>query len=153
MLGAEHDQQAIDRLLAAKAPAKHRPYIAVTSHGGHLVNAELGEATELLIYEDVEIDGRHTTRLVDTRRTPPPGGGAGRWAMLAGIISDCQALICNQLGNTPRMVLSGAGVRVFEADGLISEATGDVFAARRPRRELPERNCATNCDGPGDGCA
>ncbi|MCE1175200.1 MAG: hypothetical protein LWW77_11420, partial [Propionibacteriales bacterium] len=153
LLGDDHNQDAIDRLLAAKAPAKHRPYIAVCSQEGYLVNQHLGGADYLLIYENTAADGRAAPRLVDRRPTPPAGGGAGRWAMLAGIISDCQALICYQLGGTPRMVLKGAGIRVFESDGLISEATGDVFAGHRPRRELPERSCETSCDGPGDGCA
>ncbi len=50
------------------------------------------------------------------------------------------------------MVLKGAGIQVFESDGLISEAVGDVFAGREPRRALPERDCKTSCDGPGTGC-
>lgn len=152
MLGDDHDQTAIDRLWAAKAPAKDRPYIAVCSQEGYLVNQHLGGADFLLIYENTSIDGRPSPRLIDKRRTPPTGGGAGRWAMLAGLISDCQALICHQLGGTPRMVLKGAGVKVFESDGLISEAVGDVFAGREPRRALPERDCKTSCDGPGTGC-
>ncbi len=152
ILGDEHTGEAIDRLLAAKAPAKVRPYIAVCSQEGYLVNQHLGGADFLLIYENTNIDGRITPRLIDKRRTPPAGGGAGRWAMLAGIMSDCKALICHQVGETPSMVLKGAGLSVHESDGLISEAVTDVFAGREPRRALPPRDCATSCSGPGTGC-
>jgi nitrogen fixation protein NifB len=153
ILGEEHAQTAIDRLLAAKAPAKQRPYIAVCSQEGYLVNQHLGGAEHLLIYENTNIDGMITPQLIDKRRTPAAGGGAGRWAMLAGVISDCKALITHQLGGTPRMVLTGAGISVYESDGLICEAVADVFAGRSPRRALPARSCETDCSGPGDACA
>lgn len=152
ILGDEHGQQAIDRLFAAKAGPKQRPYIAVCSQEGYLVNQHLGGADYLLIYENANVEGQNTARLIDKRRTPPPGGGAGRWAMLAGMMSDCKALICHQLGETPRMVLRGAGMNVYESDGLICEAVTDVFAGRDPRRALPPRDCATDCSGPGTGC-
>ena len=153
LLGQEHGQTAIDRLLAAKSRPKHRPYIAVCSQEGYLVNQQLGEAEELLIYENADVDGHITPRLIDRRRTPPPSGGASRWAMLAGIIGDCKALICHQIGDTPQMVLNGSGVKVYEADGLIWEAVTDVFGGHDPRRTLPNRDCATSCSGPGSGCA
>jgi nitrogen fixation protein NifB len=151
-LGDEHGEEAINRLLAAKAPAKERPYVAVCSQEGYLVNQHLGGADNVLIYENANIDGRITPRLIDKRRTPPAGGGAGRWAMLAGMMADCKALICHQIGSTPRMVLAGAGIGVYESDGLISEAVTDVFAGSNPRRALPPRDCATSCAGPGTGC-
>ena len=152
LLGDTHNQTAIDRLMAAKAPAKHRPNIAVVSQEGFLVNQHLGGADEILIYENANIDGHITPRLIERRPTPAAGGGAGRWAMLAGILSDCKALICNQIGETPRQVLISTGLNVYESDGLISEAVTDVFAGNQPRRALPPRDCKTSCSGPGTGC-
>jgi nitrogen fixation protein NifB len=152
ILGEEHGEEAINRLMAAKAAPKERPYIAVCSQEGFLVNQHLGGADFLMIYENANIDGHITPRLIDKRPTPTAGGGAGRWAMLAGIMSDCKALICHQIGETPRMVLTGSGVSVHESDGLISEAVTDVFAGRSPRRALPARDCATDCSGSGTGC-
>jgi nitrogen fixation protein NifB len=152
LLGDEHGDDAIARLLAAKSPSKDRPYIAVCSQEGYLVNQHLGGADDLLIYENANVDGRVTPRLVDRRPAPSSGGGARRWAMLAGVLNDCRALVCHQLGTTPRMVLTGSGVNVFESDGLISEAVTDVFAGRTPRRALPPRDCATSCAGPSTGC-
>jgi len=152
MLGDAHDDDAVDRLMAARAPVKSRPHIAVCTQEGYLVNQHLGGADYVLIYENANIDGRVTPRLVDKRATPPAGGGGARWAHLAGVLSDCRALICTQLGGSPRMVLQGSGISVHESDGLITDAVTDVFANRRPRRALPPRDCATSCAGPGTGC-
>lgn len=151
-LGDEHGEVAIGRLLAAKNPPKQRQYIAVCSQEGHLVNQHLGGADQVFIYENADVDGRVTPRLVERRATPPAGGGAGRWSLLAGVLSDCRALICHQLGESPRAILVGCGVNVYESDGLISDALVDVFAGRSPRRALPPRDCATSCSGPGTGC-
>lgn len=151
-LGDEHGEVAIGRLLAAKNPPKQRRYIAVCSQEGYLVNQHLGGADQVFIYENADVDGRVTPRLVERRATPPAGGGAGRWSLLAGVLSDCRALICHQLGESPRAILVGCGVNVYESDGLISDALVDVFAGRSPRRALPPRDCATSCSGPGTGC-
>ena len=152
LLTDTHNQTAIDRLMAAKTPAKHRPHIAVVSQEGFLVNQHLGGANEILIYENTNINGHITPHLIERRPTPAAGGGAGRWAMLAGILNDCKALICNQIGQTPRQVLTSTGLSVYESDGLISEAVTDVFAGNQPRRALPPRDCKTSCSGPGTGC-
>lgn len=152
LLGEEHAQEAVGRLLAAKKPTRSRPYVAVCSQEGFLVNQHLGGADHVLVYENAETDGVVAPRLVERRPTPSAGGGARRWTMLAGLLDDCRALLCHQLGEAPRTVLTGCGVSVFESDGLISEALADVFAGRTPRRALPPRDCATSCSGPGTGC-
>ena len=152
LLTDTHNQTAIDRLMAAKTPAKERPNIAVVSQEGFLVNQHLGGANEILIYENANINGHITPHLIERRPTPAAGGGAGRWAMLAGILNDCKALICNQIGQTPRQVLISSGLNVYESDGLISEAVTDVFNGNQPRRALPPRDCKTSCSGPGTGC-
>lgn len=152
LLGDDHGAEAISRLLAAKQPGRDRPYVAVTSQEGFLVNQHLGGADDLLVYENANVDGRVTPRLVERRPAPPSGGGARRWTLLAGVLSDCRALITHQLGGSPREVLTGLGVAVFESDGLISEAVADVFSGQTPRRALPPRDCATSCSGPGTGC-
>jgi nitrogen fixation protein NifB len=152
MLDDEHDDDAVNRLLAARSPAKNRPYVAVCTQEGYLINQHLGGADHVLVYENANIDGRVTPRLVDKRTTPPPGGGAARWAHLAGLLSDCKALICYQLGDSPRMVLQGSGISVHESDSLITDAVTDIFAGRQPRRALPPRDCVDSCAGPGTGC-
>ncbi len=152
MLDQDNDQTAVDRLMAARTITRDRPYIAVCSQEGYLVNQHLGGADVVYVYENANIFGRITPRLVEVRHTPPAGGGAGRWARLAATLHDCRALVCHQLGGSPRTVLQSAGISVHESDGLISEALTDVFAGRTPRRALPPRDCATSCAGPGTGC-
>lgn len=152
MLDDEHDDDAVARLMAARSPARHRPYVAVCTREGYLVNQHLGGADHVVVYENADVDGVITPRVVGTRATPPAGGGAARWAHLAGVLADCRALICAQLGESPRMVLQGAGVSVHEAEGLIVDAVSDVFAGRPPQRAKPPADCATSCSGPGTGC-
>ncbi len=152
LLDDENDQTAIDRLLAAKAPSASRPHIAVCTQEGFLVNQHLGGADFVDIYENANIDGRVTPRFIERRPTPPAGGGARRWAMLAGALKDCRALVCYQVGESPRMVLRGSGIDVYESDGLITEALTDIYSGKIPRRALPPRDCATSCSGPGTGC-
>ena len=100
-----------------------RPYVAVASLEGVLVNQKLGKAKELLIYgkENEEIT------LIETRKTPEPGGGLKRWDELSALISDCRALLVAGLGDNPRRVLKQKGIDVLEVDGLIEEAVEAVF--------------------------
>lgn len=148
MLDDTHGEDAVARLMAARSPGPRRRFIAVCTQEGFLVNQHLGGADHVLVFEDAG----GSPRLVDRRATPPSGGGARRWSALAALLSDCRALVCHQIGGTPRMVLEGAGVSVYESDGLIADAVIDVFAGRDPRRALPIRDCATSCEGPGIGC-
>ena len=70
-------------LLQAAAPPhasrEDRPYVAVATMEGVLVNQHLGEAERLAIFGRAE----RGFRLVETRPTPPPGGGRSRWLALA----------------------------------------------------------------------
>jgi len=52
-----------------------RPYVAVASMEGVLINQHLGEAPHVLIYK---MHDDHPI-LVEVRRTPPTGGGLERW--------------------------------------------------------------------------
>ena len=52
----------------------NRPYVAVASLEGVLVNQHLGEACQVLVYGEKQ--GR--IGLVDTRQTPELGGGTAR---------------------------------------------------------------------------
>lgn len=137
---------------SGKKPAKpSRDYVAVASMEGVLVNQHLGEADQLLIYGQKK-DG--TISLVETRRTPKRGGGDLRWKEMAGLLSDCSTLLVSGVGQTPRAVLSGRGVDVFEVEGLIEGALDRVFAGRslNPMVRRAPRACGTACSGTGMGC-
>ncbi|BBO75671.1 nitrogenase cofactor biosynthesis protein NifB [Desulfosarcina widdelii] len=101
-----------------------RPYVAVASLEGVLVNQKLGKAEELLIYgrrDDGEI------YFVEARKTPEPGGGLQRWEDLGKLLSDCRALMVAGIGDNPRRVLSKKKIDILELDGMIEEAAEAVF--------------------------
>jgi nitrogen fixation protein NifB len=128
-----------------------RPYVAVASMEGILVNQHLGEAERLWIFEL----GNGNSRLIDRRGTPEPGGGNGRWRELAESIRDCHTLLVSGIGRAPRWVLEQAGLNVIEMTGLISsglesiERTGTVPASMKKFA----RACGVECQGAGTGCS
>ncbi len=128
ILGEENGCQINEKLReCAELPVicgETRPYVAVASQEGVLVNQKLGKAEELFIY------GRRDNGeiyLVESRKTPEPGGGLQRWEDLSEILSDCRALLVAGIGDNPRMVLKKKKIDVLELDGMIEEAAEAVF--------------------------
>jgi nitrogen fixation protein NifB len=127
-----------------------RPYVAVASMEGVLVNQHLGEAHQLLIYGQTQ--GR--IGLIEARPAPEPGGGPERWRQLADQLNDCRMLLVSGAGATPQKVLVEQGVTVTVCEGLIDEAVRRVFAGesltamtvRKPRQ------CGVSCGGDMMGC-
>ena len=124
-----------------------RPYIAVASREGFLVNLHLGEAESLLIFAQTE----QGLRLVESRSTPEPGGGKERWLKLAEILQDCRAVLASGAGDSPRQTLSEQGIQVIETAGIIEQVSQAVFNGTyvpAPRRFV----CGESCRGDGLGC-
>ena len=129
-----------------------RPYVAVASMEGILINQHLGEAERLWIFEHDE----SKPRLVEMREAPEPGDGNLRWRELAKSIEDCHSILVSGVGRKPRWVLETSGLRVIEASGFIAHAmeslhrSGDVPAAMKKQF----KSCGTSgCQGTGTGCA
>jgi nitrogen fixation protein NifB len=132
-----------------------RLYVAVATQEGALVNQHLGEADRLAIYEqDLTTSGRF--KLVETRRTPPEGGGDNRWAQLAEILKDCRAIVVTAAGPTPQKVLTASGLKVIEMEGIIDEGLKAVFANQPLPASLKRRfngcGAGVTCKGTGNGC-
>jgi len=131
---------------ASKEP---KPYVAVATREGMLVNRHLGEAEVLHVFEQAG-DG---FRLVEERKTPPPGYGPGRWEQLAANFADCRAVVVQAMGEAPHRALSGCGITPVVGAGLIEEALevvysgGDVETLRGRRGGV-----AGSCTGEGKGC-
>jgi nitrogen fixation protein NifB len=132
-----------------------RPYVAVASMEGALVNQHLGEAERVLIYEP------HPTReatfqLKEIRPTPEAGGGEERWTELAGLLKDCRAFLVAAAGRMPFGVLTQAGIKVIEMEGLIDEGLRAVYANQPIPAAMKRRftSCGTgvSCKGTGTGC-
>jgi nitrogen fixation protein NifB len=127
-----------------------RPYVAVTSLEGVLVNQHLGEACQVLVYGEKE--GR--IGLVDTRRAPEPGGGTARWEKLAARLSDCRAILVSGVGGSPKKVLGDSGIEVIECEGVIDEAVRAVFSGESLSHMAVRRPfaCGAACGGNQMGC-
>ncbi|MBF0477106.1 MAG: radical SAM protein [Deltaproteobacteria bacterium] len=127
-----------------------RPYVAVASMEGVLVNQHLGEAYQLLIY------GREKDKisLVGTRQAPEPGGGMERWESLSHLIKDCHTLMGSGIGENPRRVLTTGGVNVLVLEGLIEDAVKGVFDGSNINYMLKRQTkaCGAGCGGDGGGC-
>ena len=132
-------------------PDENRPFVAVATEEGSLVNMHLGEAQNLLIYGKQD-DG---FELVESRTTPPRGQGNARWEELGNILKDCRAILCSSVGETPRRALEAQGIRTVMMEGLIEEGLDAVFENRSVRAPLRrEHSCGTGagCSGNGMGC-
>lgn len=160
MLGASMNTELMQKLREAAAlpkksvqprrPSNGRPYIAVASLEGMLVNQHLGEASQLLIYGQ----DNGSVKLIETRQTPAPGKGMERWQQLADMIADCQTLLVSGIGSNPKQLLSDSGLDVLEIEGVIEEATTAIFEGNS-LNHLIKRDptvCGTGCSGTATGC-
>lgn len=136
---------------AASADDRSRPFVAVASWEGMLVNQHLGEATDLWIFAPDESGAAY--RLIEMRKTPPAGGGNQRWLDLAAILHDCRCVLVGGIGQSPRDVLTQRGIRVIEMEGVIEEGLDGVYRAR-DMSHLKKRfqGCGSGCTGTGGGC-
>lgn len=142
---------------ASLNPAENdvRPFVAVATMEGALVNQHLGEAERFIVYEqDVNTSG--SFRLKETRPAPPHGGGDERWAALAESLKDCRALLVNAAGPTPVKVLTQHGLKVIEMEGLIDEGLRAVFTDKpipaAMKRRFTSCGAGVTCKGTGTGC-
>ncbi len=146
-------EKMAEAALLPKDPDEFRPFIAVASIEGVLVNQHLGEADRFLVYA-LDEDKRSCT-LVDSRQAPPPGGGRERWEELANRLSDCRALLVNSAGDSPKGVLGARGIDVLSLEGVIEEAVFGVFTGQDLKHLMKSSQihaCKSGCTGTGNGC-
>lgn len=131
--------------------ADAKPYVAVATREGMLVNQHLGEAQRFQIWE--ELDGE--LRMIDERQAPPAGCGPKRWEALSKTLKDCSAIFCSAAGETPSLLLEEQGITVEVCSGFIRDvliahfANGDISAFKA----RSGGGCAmAGCSGGGEGC-
>ena len=156
LLGQDRSQELVS-LMRASANGlfddrSGRPFVAVASMEGFLINQHLGEADKFWVFEYDEIE----PKLIEMRDAPEPGDGILRWRELAQCVKDCHTILVSGVGRKPRWVLEQSGLRVIEASGLISSAmdslhhTGDLPAAMKKTFKSCD---SSGCQGTGAGCA
>lgn len=137
------------------AEATLRPCVAVASMEGALVNQHLGEAERLLIYEPHPHDAG-AFQLREIRPAPPAGGGEERWLELAALLKDCRAFLVSAAGRMPFGVLTQAGIKVIEMEGLVDEGLRAVYENRPVPAPMKRRfsgcSAGVSCKGTGTGC-
>jgi len=129
-------------------PDEDRPYVAVATREGVLVNLHLGEAEEFQIYS--EADGEFV--LVDTRKAPPKGCGVVRWQTMGRWLNDCRAILVSSAGPKPTEALTAEGVKVIVMEGLIDEALSAIYSGQEIKAPVREFKCGVACTGDGGGC-
>ena len=145
-------QNTMDMLReAANAPINpddNRPYVAVATREGVLVNLHLGEADEFQIFAP-DGDG---FKQIDTRKSPPNGCGDVRWQTMGRWLSDCRSILVSSAGPKPTKALTAEGVKVVVMEGLIDEALAAIYSGQEIKAPVREFKCGAACTGDGGGC-
>jgi nitrogen fixation protein NifB len=130
---------------------EQRPYVAVATREGMLVNVHLGEAARFQIWGP----SARGFELREERAAPEPGSGPQRWWALAAVLQDCRAVLVSGIGDTPRAILTECGLLPVEMEGFVETGLDAVYhqgdLSRLKTRRL---GCsqAAGCSGQGGGC-
>lgn len=132
-------------------PHDDRPYVAVATYEGLLVNMHLGEAQSLYIYKQTH----NGFKYVEERPTPPSGSGDFRWINLANVLKDCRAILVSGVGGNPSNILNHSGIRVIQMTGMIDEGLEAVFNGKQIKtvKKADAFKCGDSCRGNAQGCA
>lgn len=132
-------------------PNDDRPYVAVATYEGLLVNMHLGETKSLYIYKKTP-NGFH---FIEERPTPEPGNGDFRWITMANQLKDCRAILVSGVGENPTNILKHSGIRVIQMTGLIDEGLEAVFNGKHLKtvKKADAFKCGETCRGNAQGCA
>lgn len=155
MLGEMQNDEILQLLKKASTwppTTSARPYVAVASMEGLLVNRHLGETSLFWIFG--LSDGK--VELVGTRFAPLSGGGAERWTELAQLLHDCNTILASGAGLTPKKIIEKSGINIIVMEGVVVEAVEAVLNGR----EIPKILLRTpgkcrigqQCTGTGMGC-
>ncbi len=101
-----------------------RPYIAVATLEGVLINQHLGEAEKVQIWSRND----NNLELVEERETPKRGCGPKRWLHLTRILGDCRAILVSGIGKVPEKVLRKHGVEPHIMNGFIEMGLDAAFS-------------------------
>jgi len=127
-----------------------KPYVAVATLEGVLVNQHLGHAYKFQIWGK----SGETFVLIEERDAPEVGDGDTRWLELVSTLKDCRAVLVSAIGRTPRQFLMQHDIVPVEMSGFIRQGLetiyqgGDVSSLRSRRNGVAKGGCC----GAGEGC-
>lgn len=153
LLGAPMSKEIMECLMESKQlpinPQEKRPYVAVVSREGLLVNQHLGEAKEVWVFGR----GNGGSVLVEKRPVPQPGGGDNRWQQLAEILKDCRLLLAAGAGANPSKILDKNGIEIVLMEGMLHDGLKAAFGdGDFSRLKIMWEGCGGACSGKGQGC-
>lgn len=115
-------REDISIIVPTNPPGKHT--IAVASSSGSVVDSGFGNATAFLVYSvngsdvsllrKVSTEGRSESMVGKSHRD--------RIESLAHLISDCDTLVVAEIGDLPRSVVEGMGMKVVVTDAKVRDA-------------------------------
>lgn len=129
---------------------QNKPYVAVASHEGILINRHLGETSDFFIYREKGTE----YQLVEKRSAPGKGEGDLRWIKLSKTLSDCRYILVNGVGAKPVEILERSGIGVVEMSGLIQDGLDAVYKGEKLKAVIKTApfKCGDGCSGNGMGC-
>jgi nitrogen fixation protein NifB len=158
LLGADQSEEFHGCLIACSQKvipqnSLNRPYVAVATVEGILVNQHLGQADQVQIWEKAKVG----FNLVEERLTPEAGTGFERWQKLADTLKDCRAILASGMGDNPKQILKNYGVTPVEMSGFIEMGLqavydGDDLSKLKGKRQTAGCAKIEGCQGDGLGC-
>lgn len=150
-LSPEKTNALMRNAITSSVSLEGKPYVAVASLEGVLVNQHLGEAQKFQIWGK----GNGEYVVVEDREAPEPGGGQERWNKMVNTLRDCRAVLVSGIGGAPRKILEENGIFPIEMSGFIAEGLETVYEggslSNLKSRKLTNRKAA-GCAGNGLGC-
>lgn len=157
LLGADQSEEFHGCLIACSKKVipieeKERPYVAVATVEGILVNQHLGQADQFQIWQKTD----QGFTLVEERLAPDRGSGFERWQKVANMLKDCRAILASSIGDNPKEILTKCGVLPVEMTGFIETGLQAVYEGSDLSKLKGKRQVAAGkvgeCTGSGLGC-
>jgi nitrogen fixation protein NifB len=157
LLGADQSEEFHGCLIACSKKVipieeKERPYVAVATVEGILVNQHLGQADQFQIWQKTD----QGFTLVEERLAPDRGSGFERWQKVANMLKDCRAILASSIGDNPKEILTKCGVLPVEMSGFIDTGLQAVYEGSDLSKLKGKRQVAAGkvgeCTGSGLGC-
>jgi nitrogen fixation protein NifB len=130
---------------------KGRPFVAVCTREGMLINQHLGEATSFQIWKQ---EGEDFV-LAEERKAPRQGCGPKRWKELGELLSDCRAVLAEAIGETPKKELTQSGTTPHVCTGFIRDALEAIYSGGDMNRFKGRKGGVVKAccgGGGGEGC-
>lgn len=157
LLGADQSEEFHGCLIACSKKIipieeKERPYVAVATVEGILVNQHLGQADQFQIWQKTD----QGFTLVEERLAPERGSGFERWQKVANMLKDCRAILASSIGDNPKEILTKCGVLPVEMSGFIETGLQAVYEGSDLSKLKGKRQVTAGkvgeCTGSGLGC-